>query len=143
MNKILPTLFAELASGRLARLPFILYVTGLHFSLMLFMLWVGFSAGLAEHAASGDLAAAEQALSDWMSLPTLTFSAVFLLAVTFANFNLLAKRIRDMGLPGWRALLIYVILRTLVGTIAGLAMDLLLMILLCFVTTDALSRESS
>jgi uncharacterized membrane protein YhaH (DUF805 family) len=143
LNKIIPTLFAELTSGRLGRLPFVLYVTGLHLSLLLFMLWVGISAGLAEHAASGDLAAARQALSDWMSLPTLTLSAVFLLAATFANFNLLAKRIRDMGLPGWISLLVYVILRALAGTMTGLGLDLLLMILLCAVTTDALKREPS
>jgi uncharacterized membrane protein YhaH (DUF805 family) len=141
LNKIIPTLFTELTSGRLGRLPFILYVTGLHLSLLLFMVWVATSAGLAEHAVSGDLAAAEQALSDWMSPLSLTLSAVFLLTATFANFNLLAKRIRDMGIPGWTSLLVYVILRALAGTMVGLGLDLLLMILLCAVTTDGLKRE--
>jgi uncharacterized membrane protein YhaH (DUF805 family) len=141
LNKIIPTLFAELDCGRLARLPFLLYVTCLHLSLVVFMLWVGVSAGLTEHAANGDLAAAEQALSDWMSVPTLTVSAIFLLSVTFVNFNLLAKRIRDMGLPGWISLLVYVVLRAMVGAMAGLGLDLLLMTVLCFVATGAFKRE--
>jgi uncharacterized membrane protein YhaH (DUF805 family) len=141
LNKIILTLFAELKLGRLARLPFILYVTGLQLSLLLFLLWVAFSAGLAEPAASGDLEAVQQALTDWMSLPTLLMSAVFALPVIFAHFNILAKRIRDIGLPGWISLLVYVIVRSLLGTVAGLVLDLLFMILLCFVASNAIKKN--
>ncbi len=147
MSSIARALFGELEQGRLARLPFVLYVSAIHLSLLLFAVGVGMSAGLAEYAANGDIEGAQQALSDWMSMPRLLMTGVFSLAVLFANFNILAKRIRDIGLPGWWSLLAYVVVRSIAPYIAGgsvgLILDTLLMLVLCFAATDRLQRESS
>ena len=147
MSSIARALFGELEQGRLARLPFVLYVSAIHLSLLLFAVGVGMSAGLAEHAANGDIEAAQQALSDWLSPPKLVMTGVFSLAVLFANFNILAKRIRDIGLPGWWSLLAYVVVRSIapfiVGGSVGLILDTLLMLVLCFVSTDRLRGDDS
>lgn len=145
MSSITQVLFGELEQGRLARLPFVLYVSAIHLSLFLFVIAVVMSAGLAEHAARGDIEAAQQALSDWMSIPTLLTTGIFSLAVLFANFNVLAKRIRDIGLPGWSSLLLYVVVRSIapyvVGDLVGLILDALFMLVLCFASTDRLQRD--
>lgn len=147
MGSILQALFGELEQGRLARLPFVLYVSAIHLSLLLFAVGVAMSAGLAEHAANLDIEAAQQALSDWMSIPTLLMTGIFALLVLFANFNILAKRIRDIGAPGWWSLLVYVVVRTIAPVIAGgsagLILDTLLMLVLCFASTDRLRGDDS
>lgn len=143
---MIQVLFGQARSGTVKRLPFVLYVTAIHLSLLLFVIAIGVSAGLLEHAASGDIEKTQLALSDWLSLPTVALVVVFSLAITFANFNLVAKRIRDIGLPGWLSVLIYLIARSvlpyLVGYAIGMLLDTVFMLLLCFVTTGKFKRKT-
>lgn len=44
-------------------------------------------------------------LADKFGLPAMIFVGIVFVAVFFASLNLEAKRIRDMGLPGWWTLL--------------------------------------
>jgi uncharacterized membrane protein YhaH (DUF805 family) len=65
------------------------------------MLAIVFAIGASEHIIGGDLQQAQDKLRDWFSVPaTLIVSLVFLL-VLVAKLNIIAKRIRDIGLSGW------------------------------------------
>ena len=143
----LKTLFGEVRTGRVKRLPLVLYITALHLSLLAFSIFVGVSAGLLEPAGSGDIEAAQPTLSDWLGPGSLLLTTVFFLTVTYVNFNLLAKRIRDIGLPGWTGLLGYVVVRGaiswLAGTVIGVLLDLVFILVLALVPSDWVAGDSA
>ncbi len=138
-------LFGAPRQGRMARLAFVIYASAIQLAVLVYVIWVGVAAGLAEQAANLDLEKAQQQLSDFLSPSLLIFTAVFLAALIYAQLNVVAKRVRDIGLPGWWMILAYVILRTIISAAGfpwvGLLFDLLAMLLLCFVVTDAVGRQ--
>ena len=134
-------LFGALKQGRMARLAFVIYLSVIQLSALLFVIWVGFAAGLAEQAVDLDLEKAQQQLSDFLSPSFLLFSAVLLAVLVFAQFNIVAKRVRDIGLPGWWLILAYVIVRVIISaagyTWVGFLFEALAMLALCFVASDS------
>lgn len=102
---MLNTYFGDVTSGRLQRLPFIGYIVLLHVLFIVLVLAGAASLGIAENLAGGDLTQTQQMLSEKFGLPAMIIVGIVVAAVFFASLNLDAKRIRDMGLPGWWTLL--------------------------------------
>lgn len=140
-------LFGELKQGRLGRLAFVLYLTAIHLSVFAYAVAVGVGAGLAERATDLDLDKAQQQLSDYFSMPFMVITAIFLIAVVYAQFNILAKRVRDIGYPGWWALLAYVVVRMIISSLGyswvGVVFELVAITLLCAMPSVADTDEAA
>jgi uncharacterized membrane protein YhaH (DUF805 family) len=89
IGSILRDLFADVAHGRLQRVAFLLYVLA---GMILLMPIAFLFAGIAS------LQATSSVVLKWFIYPLI---AVF----AFVGCNLAAKRIRDIGLPGWSTLI--------------------------------------
>jgi len=98
--------FGELHSGRLARLPFLGFLLLLSVLFVLYGLGIAFGIGLVEQVIRSDLSAAPGELLEQIDGTALALLGPLLLVFGLAKTNLLAKRIRDMGLPGWWTLLV-------------------------------------
>ncbi len=137
--------FGEIKTGRLQRLPFLGYSLVLQLLFFGFILAVGVAIGAGEHLIGGDLQQTQKMLAEWFSLPFIIIFGIFMLLVGFAGLNVVAKRIRDAGLPGWWALLAIFILEILVSVIisqdtsAGLHM--LFVVVLLFIPSDTFSNN--
>ena len=93
--------FGSVTDGRLARLAFLGYWILLVFVVIGIVIGVAVTVGIAEQVIGGDLQAAQAQLQQKFGIVTiLVIGGVFLLSA-FAGLNLQAKRIRDIGLPGW------------------------------------------
>ena len=106
---MLRTYFGGLTSGRLARLPFLGFWVLLLVLLLLYGLGIAFGIGVVEPLVFEGFEGFEGAqvyLLANFGLTVLAALGLFCLAFGFAKLNLIAKRIRDMGLPGWFMLLV-------------------------------------
>ncbi|MEA3303536.1 MAG: DUF805 domain-containing protein [Pseudomonadota bacterium] len=99
------TYFGDVTSGYLQRLPFIGYFVLLYVLFFALVMAGVASLGIAENLVGGDLTQAQQMLAEKFGLPAMIIIGIVFAAVFFASLNLEAKRIRDMGLPGWWTLL--------------------------------------
>ena len=97
LRSILRDLFGELPNGRLMRIPFLLYILG--GLILLFPLTIIFGATLVAFAKSSGID------FRWVIYP-------FIAVAAFVAANLTAKRIRDIGLPGWTTLVVVNVLLT-------------------------------
>ncbi len=117
------TYFGDVTSGYLQRLSFIGYIVLLYVLFFALMLAGAASLGLAENLIGGDLQETQAMLQKKLGIPVVITIAVSLFLFIFATLNLKAKRIRDMGLPGWWTLLavwiISVIILVIVNVVAG------------------------
>jgi uncharacterized membrane protein YhaH (DUF805 family) len=108
-RQMLRTYFGGLTSGRLARLPFLGFWVLLLVLLLLYGLGIAFGIGVVEPLVFEGFEGFEGAqvyLLANFGLTVLAALGLFCLAFGFAKLNLIAKRIRDMGLPGWFMLLV-------------------------------------
>ncbi len=116
---VLKVLFKDLHEGRLQRLPFL----GYSFLLWLFALAafiiivIAFGAG--EHLMVGNIQQAQEKLWANFSLPVFALSGILILLFSFAHANLYAKRIRDIGLPGWWGVLGIILLSITVSILVS------------------------
>lgn len=118
---MLNTYFGAIMEGRLKRLPFIGYIVLLHVLFVVLVLAGVASMGVAEHLVGGDLTQTQQMLTEKFGLPAMILVGIVVATVLFATLNLEAKRIRDMGLPGWWTLFaIWIISALLIALLAGL-----------------------
>ena len=91
--------FGEWANGRLKRLPYLGYY------LLLIVLFVAiifggiFAMGATENIMGGDIAATQAILLERFGFAAIIGFFVFMIVMMIAQINILAKRIRDMGLP--------------------------------------------
>jgi uncharacterized membrane protein YhaH (DUF805 family) len=103
-------LFGEVRNGRLKRLQYVGY------SLLLSVLMMGFGfvivafIGAGEHIIGGDLQQAREILRERFTLPYIVLFAAVTLLFMFTGANIMAKRIRDIGLPGWWTMLALLVL---------------------------------
>ncbi len=100
-----------LTSGRLGRLAFLGFWLLSWVLFALYGLGLAFAIGLTEPLLfDGPLLDGAGAARDYLAAHigplVLSALALFMLLFLFAQFNLVAKRIRDMGLPGWTVLLV-------------------------------------
>ena len=88
------------------------------YSLLLSLLMLGFgfavvaTIGLGEDFIGGDLQQAQEILRERFTLPYMVVFAIASLLFMFAGANIMAKRIRDIGLPGWWSVLALLVLFT-------------------------------
>ena len=145
-SSMLRDYFGEIGEGRLERRRFVFLW------LLLLALFIGFGAliglsiGIAEHLAGGDLRTAQQMLRENLAVPAVLAIAIFVLAFVFAKLNIIAKRARDTGLPGW---ITAIVIAGLIGTTSQLAdaaatsggVGMLLLIVLAFVPTNQFRKS--
>lgn len=96
---MLKVYFGEWGNGRLKRLPYLGYYVLLMFLFIAVMFAAIFTVGASEKFIGGDLVAAQQLLTDRFGMLAIVGFAALMITVLFAQVNILAKRIRDMGLP--------------------------------------------
>lgn len=101
--------FGELATGRIGRRRFVLLTLGLIGIALIAMLALVVSVGVASHVFAGDIEEAQTRLAAGLGLPAIAGLVVLGVGVTFANANIVAKRARDTGLPGWPVALVYLV----------------------------------
>ena len=91
--------FGEWASGRLKRLPYLGYYVLLMVIMAAIIIGVIASVSFMETKAGMDVAAAQSAVLEKFGVVGIIGIAILMFAMMVAQINILAKRIRDMGLP--------------------------------------------
>ena len=139
-------LFGDVKTGRLMRLQYLGY------SLLLSLLMFGFglaivlAIGAGEHIIGGDLQQAQDKLREMFTLPLMIVYAVVMPLFVFIGLNIWAKRIRDIGLPGWWTVLVIIVLEGVasfaVSSGAGSGLHTLVWIALLLIPTDAFKDSS-
>ena len=137
-------LLGDTRGGRLVRLPYLGY------SLLLVLLMAGFvftiiiAIGAGEHVIGGDLQQAQDKLRAWFTLPFFIVFGLFFMLILFAGLNIMAKRIRDIGLPGWWGVLIIAVATGVVSVVisdqASSGLHTLIWIALLLIPTNAFNR---
>ncbi len=112
---MLNALIGDAKNGRLARLQYLGYSLLLFFFVFIFMLLTVMAVGVGEHILGGDLQEAQTQLREWFSLPFMIVLGIFMGVITFIGLNIMAKRIRDMGLHGWWLVVIIVVLESIIS----------------------------
>ena len=140
-------LFGDIATGRLTRLRY------LGWSLLLGLIGVGlavvvgFMIGITENMVGGELESAQAQIQEHLGIPAIIVMAVCGLVLLFCSLNLMAKRIRDMGLRGWWTVLSIMVLGAVLSTLLseqlGSIFHLLVWLALLLVPTAALGRGPS
>ncbi len=131
---MIQALFKQVNDGKLRRMEFFGYWMLLVVLMMGFIFAVVAAIGIGEQLLGGDLSQAQDVLRTRFGLPFMLIFAVFMGVICFGSLNIAAKRFRHIGLPGWGAVLVVLILNvvagrlideqaaSLVGTIAGLVL---------------------
>jgi len=136
--------FGEISDGRLNTRRFILLWLVLVAVFVVFALLIGTSIGIAEHLIGGDLENAQAILRENLAIPAIIAIAVFFLLFAFAKLNIIAKRARDTGLPGWLSAIIIAGLTgassQLAGGVSSGGVGLLLLVILTFIPTNTFRR---
>jgi len=108
-------LFKDVANGHMARLSYLGHSILLFLLLMAYMLIVVLAIGAGEHIIGGDLQQAQDQLRGLLTLPFLIVTGIVMGLLMFAGLNIMAKRIRDIGLPGWWMVLALIVLGMLLS----------------------------
>jgi len=107
--------FGNFANGRLLRLPYFGYSVLLVFLLFGFMLGTVILMGAAENMMGGDLADAQSMLMETLGIPYMIILGILVFVTIIASLNIMAKRVRDIGLPGWLVVLAFIIISALIS----------------------------
>lgn len=106
------TLFGDVRDGEIPRLPYLGYSLLLTFgsagAIVLLVVALAGAGGLAQAESSTALLAG-------LGLPVLAAVIVVAFLAAFASLNLTAKRTRDLGLPGWTTVLLFVLGTAVLG----------------------------
>ena len=139
------TLLGDITTGKLMRMQYLGY------SLLLYVLMFGFgfavvlAIGAGEHIIGGDLQQAQDKLREMFTVPAMIVFAVVIPLFMFMGANIMAKRFRDIGLPGWWMVLVVFILSALVSYFvsenASSGFSLLVWIALLLIPGNALTRD--
>lgn len=142
---MLRKLFADVAAGRLTRLQYLGCWAVLGVAFIAGGIALGAGIGVAERLIGGDLAEAQQALKSRLGGPLLVVLGLALAAALFAHLNIAAKRMRDIGLPGWLAVLAVAVLSGVVsggvGAEAGSLWGAVVMLVLLLVPSGAIGAS--
>ncbi len=107
---MLKVYFGEWGNGRLQRLAYLGYYFLLMFLMFAIFLGAVVAVGATEKIMGGDLMATQAMLGEHLGLFAVFGIVVLMAAVLLGQVNIMAKRIRDMGLPAvWTILGIIVI----------------------------------
>lgn len=116
--------FKNVKDGRLTRLPYfgyhwLLVFVGVAVIIGLGMATGGFEAAMAAGGEAMDEEAMTEAYAEAVGTGGLLTVIVAMIVLGFAGLNIGAKRLRDMGLPGWIAMFALVIASGLVDRFAS------------------------
>ncbi len=139
-------IFFDITNGRLARLPYFGHWLLLVALAVLAAIAVGLTFGVTEHIIHVDFKGAHDKLGAGMLIPLIMCFAVIGFATMFGLLNLMAKRIRDIGLPGWPVVIGLTIVLALVSALShglGQALHGVLFLALVFVPTDAVGNRAA
>ena len=151
---MITALFGDLRDGRLQRLPYLGYcllVLLLVFAVGLgFVFIFGISEGLTAAITGGDVEKAQQLLQQHLGGTAIVLLVVATLvigtAISFANLNLQAKRLRDMGLPGWIAVAaifaLELVITATVGNQTASTLHLIVFLALLLIPSDTFAKRS-
>ena len=139
-------LFGDVKTGSLMRLQYLGYSLLLSLLMFGFVLAVVLAIGAGEHIIGGDLEQAQEQLREMFTLPVMLVFAVVMPLFVFIGLNILAKRIRDIGLPGWWTVLVIIVLEGVasfaVSSGAGSGLHTLVWIALLLIPTDTFKDSS-
>jgi len=134
--------FGDFANGRLKSIAFLVRWLVLLAIVFGVLIGIGAAIGVTERLAGGDIATLQRELAQSLGGPFAIAMLVFMGLVLIANLNIIAKRARDVGLPGW---VTAIVIAGLSGTasqagghIATGSVGLMLLIVLTFLPTDML-----
>ena len=143
---MISALFKEVKTGQLRRMAFFGYGVLLMVIPLIFMLIVVFAIGAGEYLIGGDLTQAQDKLRGWFSGPVSIIFIAFMIAIFFAQLNIMAKRIRHMGLSGWWWVLGIIVINLVVTGIAGEQVGnivgLIIALALLFIPGDSFGQSS-
>lgn len=137
--------FSNLTSGRLAPVPFL--IRWLILIVLLFAIGIGVAAaiGSVERIFGGDLPAFQNTLIELFGLPFVMVLAGLIAAFAFASLNIIAKRARDAGLPGWSMAILVAMLMAAAPKISNLpainSLGPLLVLVLALLPTDQFRKS--
>jgi len=94
-------LFGGIKDGRIGRAGFFWNSVLVIALAVIFAITLIILVEVGEQIVGGDMASAQKKIEESSSLPGMIVTAVFTALLMFAQVNLAAKRVRDMGLPGW------------------------------------------
>ncbi len=136
--------FREIDDGRLRRLAYLGYTLLLSLLVIIVGTFFGILLLVVEEAAGFGLDRAEASLFERLSLPAALVVIALWLPVVFAGVNMQAKRLRDIGMQGWREVSIILIAGLFISMFlapeAGSILSVLIWIVLVLVPTGAASR---
>ncbi len=113
------TLFADIKGARLRRLPYFGYSVLLTVLLLVIMFAAVAGVVGTERLADGDIAEIQQSFAEKAGGATLVILLLSMLALLFAHFNLMAKRVRDIGFPGWPGVLVIFVVSAIAGSVVA------------------------
>jgi len=144
---MIKALIGEVKTGRLMRLQYLGYSVLLSLLMFGFGLAVVMAIGAAEHIAGGDLQQVQEQLREQFTLPAMVVMAVVMPLFLFIGVNIMAKRIRDIGLPGWWTVLAIFIVSGIVSYLVsdnvGSIVNTLAWVALVLVPSNALATSAS
>ncbi len=94
-------LFGDIKNGRLKPLAFLLYSLLIVVLIVILITTIVFSVGVSAQLMGGDVDEAIKKLGAWFDSSTIIMNGLVSAVFIFAQLNIAAKRIRDIGLPGW------------------------------------------
>jgi len=107
---MLKVYFGEWGNGRLQRLAYLGYHVLLMFIVVAVIFFSIFTVGAAENFVGGDLIATQAMLGERFGFLAIFGIVALIMAMIVGQINIMAKRIRDMGLPAvWTILGIIVV----------------------------------
>jgi uncharacterized membrane protein YhaH (DUF805 family) len=140
-------LFGEVKTGRLMRLPYLGYSVLLSLLMFGFGLAVVMAIGAGEHIIGGDLQQAQDRLREMFTLPAMLVMAVIMPLFVFIGANIMAKRIRDIGLPGWWMVLAIFVISAVVSYMisdeVSSGLNTLIWVVILLVPSNALAKGSA
>jgi len=142
------TYFGEIKHGRLLRLSYLKYYVIMIVLMMAFVIGTGLMIGISEQIMGGDIQQAQDKLRAWFTLPFIIIVGVIMFAFMFAGANIAAKRVRDMGLPGWWVILGLFLVSGSISAVSnnqgqgGGAVGLIFLLALLFIPSNAFGKSN-
>ena len=112
--------FGDILRGRLEPMRFLGLLIALGILIGVLGAILVFVVGIAGEVSDGSLKLARDMLRQSLGLPGIVAIGAVVLALGFAKLNLVAKRVRDMGLPGWAVAVPMAVISLAAQSFAGL-----------------------
>lgn len=144
---MLQALWGEIKTGRLQRLPYLGYFALLNVSGVLLFAGLLMSIDAEQSMLDGTMEQLQASAAEGLSMPVALLGAILMLLFLFASLNIMAKRLRDIGLPGWWSTLgvalVGALLAYLLSEPFGSAFQSLVMLALFLIPSGSLKKQQT